>query len=201
MEWSQKGEYSKAAETLLEFVSITPGSPLSTDYLMSAARIYERGGQYDKAVETWARVANEYPGTAQASNAVYLMGIIDYRQGDFTSALDSFHRSLGLSVAAEDQARAYLWIGKTQQKLGDNEAASNSWRTGQALDADGYYSERARDLLIEREPLTPPTSVNLGFNLSNGRADADTWMRITFGIGTDVDLNGLGPLSTDGRVT
>ncbi len=201
IEWSQKGEYSKAAETLLEFVSLAPGTTLSTDYLMSAARIYERGGQYDKAVETWARVANEYPGTAQASNAVYLMGIIDYRQGDFTSALDSFHRSLGLSVAADDQARAYLWIGKTQQKLGDNEGASNSWRTGQALDADGYYSERARDLLIEREPLTPPALVNLGFNLSNGRADADTWMRITFGIGTDVDLNGLGPLSADGRVT
>ena len=200
IEWSQKGEYSKAAETLLEFVSIVPNTNLSTDYLMSAARIYERGGGYDKAVETWARVANEYPGTAQASNAVFLMGIIEYRQGDFTSALDAFNRSLGLSVAAEDQARAYLWIGKTQQKLGDNEAALNAWRTGQTHDAGGYYSERARDLLIERAPFDPPGAENLALNLSSERADADAWMRLTFDISSDVNLDGLGPLSADGRV-
>lgn len=201
IEWSQKKEYSKAAETLLEFVSIVPNTTLSADYLMSAARIYERDGQYDKAVETWARVANEYPGTAQASGAVYLMGIIDYRQGDFTSALDAFNRSLGISTVAEDKARAYLWIGKTQQKLGDNEAALNAWRSGQLLDADGYYSERSRDLLMERAPFAAAASINLTPNLAKERADADAWMRLTFGIGTDVDLNGLGPLSADGRVT
>ncbi|MDO8465249.1 MAG: tetratricopeptide repeat protein, partial [Gallionella sp.] len=201
IEWSQKGDYTKAAETLLEFISIVPNSTLSSDYLMSAARIYERSGQYDKAVETWARVANEYAGTAQASNAVFLMGVIDYRQGEFASALDSFTRSLGISNAIEDKARAYLWIGKTQQRLGDSEAALNAWRVGQTLDAGGYYSERARDLLIERPPFAPSVSSNFTQNLTDERADADAWMRLTFGIGTDVDLNGLGSLSTDERIT
>src|SRR3970282_1722909 len=101
---------------------------------MSAPRMYERAGQYDKAVETWARVANEYAGTAQASNAVFLMGVIDYRQGEFASALDSFTRSLGISIALEDKARAFLWIGKTQQKLGNENDALNSGREGQNRD-------------------------------------------------------------------
>ena len=123
---------------------------------MSAARIYERNAKYEEALQIWARVANEYPGSEQASTAVFLMGIIYYRNGDIVSALDSFNRSLTLSARAEDQARGYLWVGKSQQKLGDNEAAMNAWREAQNRDPGGYYSERARDLLVERAPFTPP---------------------------------------------
>ncbi len=200
IEWSQKGDYTKAAETLLEFISIVPNSTLSSDYLMSAARIYERGGQYDKAVEIWARVANEYAGTAQASNAVFLMGVIGYRQGEFASALDSFTRSLGISIALEDKARAFLWIGKTQRKLGNENDALNSWREGQNRDPGGYYSERARDLLLEREPFAPAASPNFTSDMPAERSDADTWMRLTFNLSPDVDLDGLGPLASDVRI-
>ncbi len=200
IEWSQNGDYTRAAETLLEFVSIVPNTTLTTDYLMSAARIYERDAQYDRAVETWARVANEYPGTAQSSNAVFLMGIIYYRQGNFSSALDAFNRSLALSLSATDQARANLWIGKTQQILGDNEAALNAWRAGQNLDSGGYYSERARDMLMERAPFAPPKSANYTPDLATERNDADAWIRLTFNLTPDTDLNGLGPLGSDVRV-
>lgn len=200
IQWAQKGLYSTAAQTLLDFVNAVPSTTLSTDYLMSAARIYERDGQYDKAVETWARVANEYPGTLQASNAVFLMGIIYYRQGNYTSALESFNRSLVLSESARDQSRAFLWIGKTQQKLGDAEAALNAWREGQNRNPGGYYSERARDILMERAPFLPVSSPNLASDLSAERRDADTWMRLTFDLSPDVPLDGLGALAEDARV-
>lgn len=200
IQWAQKGLYSTAAQTLLDFVNAVPSTTLSTDYLMSAARIYERDGQYDKAVETWARVANEYPGTLQASNAVFLMGIIYYRQGNYTSALESFNRSLVLSESARDQSRAFLWIGKTQQKLGDAEAALNAWREGQNRNPGGYYSERARDILMERAPFLPVSSPNLAADLSAERRDADTWMRLTFDLSPDVPLDGLGALAEDARV-
>ncbi|MBI5823237.1 MAG: tetratricopeptide repeat protein [Chloroflexi bacterium] len=200
IEWSQKGDYSTAAETLLNFVTAVPNTTLSTEYLMSAARIYERGGQYDKAVETWARVANEYPGTAQASDAVFLMGVIYYRQGNFISALDSFERSRALSPSATGQARAYLWVGKAQQKLGDNEAALNAWRVGQNLDSGGYYSERARDLLGERAPFSPASSINFTPDLAAERRDADAWIRLTFNLAPETDLSGLGAFGSDERV-
>ena len=200
IEWYHLDAYSVAAQTLLDFVTATPNSGVAAEYLMSAARIYERDSQYDKALEIWARVANEYPGTVEASTAVFLSGVIYYREGDTLSARDSFSRSLSISISVEDKARAYLWLGKTHQKLGDNESALTAWREAQNLDAGGYYSERARDLLIERAPFAPATSVNLSPNLSTERADADAWVRLTFNLTADIDLNGLGPLASDERI-
>jgi soluble lytic murein transglycosylase len=200
VEWHNLGSYDIAAKTLLNFVSGVPNSELAVVYLMSAARIYERNAKYEEALQIWARVANEYPGSEQASTAVFLMGIIYYRNGDAVSALDSFNRSLTLSARAEDQARGYLWLGKSQQKLGYQEAAMNAWREAQNRDPGGYYSERARDLLIERAPFTPPISSNLTPDLETERKDADSWVRLTFNLSADTDLSGLGTLAADGRI-
>jgi len=200
IQWSQKDDYSAAAQTLLDFATAVPNTPLTTEYLMSAARIYERDAQYDKAVETWARVANESPGSTEAPDATFLMGVIYYRQGNFAMALDSFERSRGFSTAASAQARAYLWIGKTKQKLGDNAAALDAWRVGQNLDSGGYYSERARDLLMERPPFAPASSVNFTPDLTSERRDADAWIRLTFNLPPETDLTGLGSLNSDPRV-
>ncbi len=200
IEWAQKGDYNTAAQTLLDFATAVPNTTLTTEYLMSAARIYERDAQYDKAVETWARVINEFPGSTQAPDAAFLMGIIYYRQGDFPLALDAFERSRVLSPSGNGQARAYLWLGKTQQKIGDNEAALNAWRVGQNLDSGSYYSERARDLLTERLPFAPASSVNYTPDLVSERRDADAWIRLTFNLAPETDLTGLGSFSSDVRV-
>jgi len=200
IEWANQGNNAVAAQTLLDFVQAVPNTELSVEYLMTAARIYERDGMYSEALATWARVANEYPGTEDASMAVHLMGIVYYRQRDYTAALDSFNRSLSLAVPPQDQARALLWIGKTQQQLGRTDEALNAWRDAQRRDAGGYYSERARDLLSERAPFAPPASVNLNPDLVRLRADADSWVRLTFNLSTDTDLTGMGPLTTDARV-
>jgi soluble lytic murein transglycosylase len=201
IEWNNLGSYDVAAKTLLDFVAGVPNNELAPEYLMSAARIYERNAEYKEALQIWARVANEYPGSKQASMAVFLMGIVYYRDGDVVSALDSFSRSLTLSTNAEDQARGYLWLGKSQQKLGDQEAAMKAWREAQNRDPSGYYSERARDLLVERAPFTPPISSNLTPDVQAERKDADSWVRLTFNLPADADLSGLGPLATDGRIT
>ena len=200
IEWYQKGEYRTAAETLLEFVSIIPNTTTSSDYLLSTARIYERDEQYSKALETWARVANEHPGTSQAVSAIHLMGVINYRLQNYPAALEAFNRSLINSISVTDKSRAALWIGKTQEKLGNNQAALEAWRMGQDLDPGGYYSERARDFLQDRSPFAPPLGLNLKSDLTAERADAETWLRLTFGIGTDVNLSGLGPLASDERI-
>lgn len=200
IQWFNLSLYSEGAQTLLDYVAAVPSSGIAAEYLMSAARIYERDEQYDKALEVWARVANEYPESVEASTAVFWSGIIYYRLGDTISAKNTFERSLSISVSVEDQARAYLWIGKTHQKLGDNEAALNAWREAQNRDPGGYYSERARDLLIERPPFAPVASPNFSQNLAAERADADAWMRITFNLAPDTDLSNLGSLAADERI-
>jgi len=200
IEWAQKNDYSKAAQTLLEFISLSPNASQATDYLMSTARIYERDAQYDKAIETWGRVTLEYPGSPQASYAAFLSGIVDYRRGNYQTALDVFKRSLALSINEEDKSRALLWIGKAYKQLGQQSSAEDAWREGQNLNPSGYYSERARDLLLERVPFTPNPSVNLSFDPIKSRADADIWMRLTFNLGADVDLSSLGTLASDPRI-
>ena len=200
VEWYHLSSYTIAAQTLLKFVSTVPNSTTSADYLMSAARSYERGEKYDEALQIWARVANEYPGSEQAATAVFLMGIIYYRNGDTNSALDSFNRNLASSTLTSDQARAYLWIGKAQKKIGNHEAALDAWRKAQTRDPGGYYSERARDLLLERAPFSPPLFSNLTLNPAAGRKDADSWVRLTFNLPPETDLNGLGSLAADLRI-
>ncbi len=200
LEWLNLDAIDSGIKTYLDFVSAVPGSANSVDYLMTAARIYERNGRYAEATQLWARVGNEYPGDEQASTAVFLSGIIFYRNGDFFSALEAFNRSLSLALTATDKARANLWLGKAQQKLGNNDDAINAWRVAQELDPDGYYSERARDLLLERAPFTPPISTNLTPDLESERKDADSWIRLTLDLPLETDLNGLGALSSDSRI-
>jgi len=200
VEWYHLGSNGVAAKTLLDFVNGVPGSELSAEYLLSAARIYERGAKYEEALQVWARIANEYPGSEEAGTAVFLSGVIQYRNGDFASALDSFTRSLAFSLNAVGKARANLWIGKSQQKLGETEAALSAWRDAQNRDPGGYYSERARELLAEQEPFTPPAASNLTPDLAAERKDADSWVRITFNLPIETDLSGLGELANDGRV-
>ena len=187
-------------KTLVDFASAAPSNPLTEDYLMRAARIYESNAQYTEALQIWARVANEYPGSVQASTAVHFMGVINYRNGNTIAALESFSRSFTLAISPEDKARAILWMGKAQQKLGNNEEALNAWRQGQSIDPGGYYSERARDLIADRAPFASPVSLNTMPNLESERRDADAWMKLTFNLPAETDLNGLGSLAGDERV-
>jgi len=200
IELDNLGSNTVAAKTLLDFVEANPGSEFSANYLMKAALIYELDGNYPEALQVWARVSTEYPGSEQASRAIFLSGIINYRNGDAASALNSFNSSLSISTLPQDRARADLWIGKTQQKLGDGQSAINAWREAQNLDPSGYYSERARDLLSERAPFAAPVSTNLTPNLEIERKDADSWVRLTFNLPPETDLNGLGALAADPRV-
>jgi soluble lytic murein transglycosylase len=198
--WANQGMYTAAAETLLEFVQAVPNTDLSVEYLMSAARIYERDAQYENALKTWARAATEYPESDQASTAVFLMGIVYYRGADYPAAMESFKRSLTLAVSVEDKARAYLWIGKSHRALGDEQSSLSAWREAQARDPGGYYSERAHELLAGRAPFQVQPSNNLSPDLISLRANADSWLRLTFNLPANMDLDGLGVLADDPRV-
>jgi len=199
LEWSAQGDYQAGAKTLLEFVSAIPESLLAPGMLMDAGRIIERDDRLDEAAQTWERVANEYPASEQVPLALFWAGIARYRLNDFTGALATFQRDLLLSSDPEDRARAYLWIGKTQGQLGDDTSAGQSWQQGQSIDPTGYYSLRARDLILGQAPFEPPVTTNLNPDLAKERKDAEVWVRVTFELPTDTDLTGPGTLAQDAR--
>lgn len=199
LEWAVQGDYETAAKTLLEFVSTVPTASQAPDFLMSAARVTERNNQLEEAARIWERVASEYPANEQVPDALFYAGISRYRLANYQDALTTFQRDLLLSATPEDQARAYLWIGKTQSQLGDKASAESSWLQAQTIDPTGYYSLRARDILLEMQPFESPPSVNLNPDLTKERKDAEAWVRITFNLPADTDLSNPGMLAQDPR--
>lgn len=199
-QWFYLGDGLNGAQTYLDFVDAAPTRLEAVDFLMSAARLLEREGRLEEAALVWQRVADEYPDNLQSSQALFLAGIAQYRQGDYDLALPIFQRSLLLSAEKEEQARAYLWVGKTQEQLGDRAATQTAWQQAQSIDPSGYYSERARDLLTGRAPFEPPPIYNIDIDLDAERADAAVWVRVTFDLPPGADLEGLGSLAGDLRI-
>ncbi len=198
--WAYLDKYDDAAQTLLDFVATVPSDPNASAYLLEAGQIYERNNELDKAAQTWVRVADEYTSSDQASQALIQAGVARYRLGDFAGAQTAFQRDLLLATNPTDQAHALLWVGKSQQAQNDASAAQASWKQAADLDPTGYYSERSRDLLLNRTPFTSPATIDLGVDLTAERAEADQWVLKTFNLPEGTDLNGLGAMASDPRI-
>jgi soluble lytic murein transglycosylase len=197
LEWAAQNNYEAGIKTLLDFVANYPASSAAPDFLMNAARVMERAGKLEEAAAIWERIPNEYSTNENVPTALFQAGIMRYRLSDYAKALETFQRDLLVAVKPEDVARANLWIGKAQQQLGDNASAQASWQQGQAADPTGYYSLRARDLLLGRAPFEAPASTNLNPDLAQERKDAEAWVRVTFNLPPGTDLTGPGTLAQD----
>lgn len=191
--------YPQAAQTLLDYVKAAPNTAHAPEALMIAARILESDGRLDQAASVWQQVADQYPAYSNAPLAIFFSGIMQYRQADYNAALPLFERSATMSTIPDDQARAAMWIGKADQKLNRETDAQNAWQLAQTTDPNGYYGERANDLLQGRLPFAPPAALNLDFDLTAERKAADAWMRLTFKLPPETDLSGPGQLASDPR--
>ncbi len=199
MQWNNLNDSKAATDTLLAFVKAAPASDQAPNALMSAASIFEQDNKLEEAAQTWERVPNEYAGNDQAPTAVFEAGVIRYRESKYSDALKDFQHSLAVSTQADDQARADLWIGKTEQQLSQASDAQSAWQQAQGIDPGGYYSLRARDILLGQDPFAPSSQTNFSYDLNTERKDANSWMRLTFNLPAGTDLTGPGSLALDPR--
>ncbi len=199
-QWAYLEQFDPAEETLVDFVDQNPWHPRAAEFLFDAGRVAERDRDLSGAAAIWERVASEYPSNEYVPRALFLSAISYYRVGDFDSALAVFQRYSNASSGSGEQAAAQFWIGKTYQALGDESSADAAFNRAVSEDPTGYYSERARDILLGNEPFTPPLVYDLGFDPESERAEAEYWMRDVFGIPEGVDLSGPGPLYNDPRM-
>jgi soluble lytic murein transglycosylase len=198
-QWAYLNDHAEGAKTFEDFVSFVPGSPFAVSYLMSAARIHERGGNLERAAEVWETVALQYSSDPEASNALFLAGIAHYRRGDFERAQDNFQRAQILAVEDIERTRAQFWVGKAMKAQGDTQGAVIAWQSAQAIMPNGYYSLRARDMLLNREPFASLSAYNFEYNLASERQEAISWMRVRFDLPPETNLSGPGELSNDPR--
>lgn len=192
-------DYNGAANLLLQLTTTNPTDPNAPDWVFQAARLYERAGEFDAAIATWESIISRYPSSAQAEEGLFQAAILRYRQKDYAAAMTAFQRLLLTATSTEGRARAYFWIGKTAQAQGNLQAAQEAWRQAQALDPTGYYSERARDLLMGRSSFNLTSLPNLQVNWEEERRAAASWLRLTFSYPADLDLSSLGDLAKDER--
>ena len=198
-QWAYLDKYTEAEQTLLDFVNVTPGNVRAAEFLFDAARVAERDGRLTEAALTWERVGSEYPDSEYVFRSLFLAGIAHYRQGDYPSAQAAFQRVQGLSSNMADRSAASFWIGKSQFAQGDQAAARATWEITATMDPTGYYSERARDLLLGRPPFTPPRMYVRSNDEAVEQEEAENWMRLTFSLPAETDLSGLGGLPNDPR--
>jgi soluble lytic murein transglycosylase len=182
-------QYNNSAQTLLQFVTVSPDAPQAADYLYQAARTYEENGQLEDAARTWERVINEYPGSEDAILAQFLSGICYYRLGRYLEAQVIFQKNALLTSAGSDRARAELWIGKSLDMQNKHDEAVAAYEQAVSADPTGYYSIRAQQILDGLAPFPAGSTPNLTINWDKEEADADDWMRERFNIAADVDLN------------
>ncbi|MGW8252104.1 MAG: tetratricopeptide repeat protein, partial [Anaerolineales bacterium] len=199
-QWYYQRQTEDGIRTLLDFVAAAPAHLRAGEFLYDAAEVAEIHGLLDQAAELWGRVAVEYPEYEEAQRAGFLEGITRYRLGDIQKAADVFQSNLASAVTLRERAAAAFWQGKTQQAIGDPAAAQATWELTANIDPTGYYSERARDILRQLEPFSPPQDYDLSIDLQGERLQAEDWMRTTFNIAPEEDLSSLGPLLGDERL-
>jgi soluble lytic murein transglycosylase len=198
--WASLNNYEGGYTTFATFVAEAPAHPRAAEFLFNAGRVAERAGNLDQAAEYWGRIAGEYPNAENSYRSLLLSGLCYCRLENYSSALNVFQRLLGISLGSGERSGAYFWIGKTLQKQGDNAGARHNWSQAAVVDPTGYYSERGRDLLLNRLPFTPPRMTDLGFDRAAEMAEAEAWLRTVFGISEDTSLSGPGPLLDDLRM-
>ncbi len=198
-QWQFLGKYDQAVQTLLDFVKASPNHARAGEFLYDAASVAEMDNQLDKAAEIWDRVSLEYPGYEKSWRSLLLSGVSRYRLGDYSNADSSFQRLLANATTLQERSAALLWQGKTQNALGNAQAAQALWEQCSAIDPTGYYSERARDILLNRSVFAPPDAYDLTIDWTTERKQAEDWMRSTFNLPADTDLSTPASLAADPR--
>jgi soluble lytic murein transglycosylase len=198
-QWAYLDQYASAQQTLLDFITATPDHPRAAQALFTAARIAERDGRLQDATKLWERLPAEYPASEYPFQALFQAGLCHYRLGDFAAALVVFTNAQAQAINESERSSAYFWIGKVHQAAGNLDAARAAWDQATVMDPTGYYSERARDALINRPHFTPPGTFDLGMDLIVERQVAEEWMRTTFGLPIVTDFSIPGPLASDPR--
>ena len=198
-QWAYQGDYAGGEQTLLDFVAAAPTHPRAAEFLFDAGRIAERDGRLLDAARDWQRLQAEYAASDYGYRALFLAAICHYRLDDFASAETAFQQAQDIAATPAERAGALFWIGKSQASSGNGAGAQTTWQQAASIDPTGYYSERARDMLNNRSPFTPPQMVDLGIDHQSELRQAELWMQTTFNYPSNTDFSVPGTLAGDPR--
>ncbi|MFZ3069661.1 MAG: transglycosylase SLT domain-containing protein [Anaerolineaceae bacterium] len=188
-----------AAKTALDYVAQQPQASYAPSLLFSAGRYYEIEGQLELAAQIWDRIGTDYPSSDESFQGSFFAGILHYRRGDMQKSTMSLNRALLLALEPLEIAGSYLWLGKVSQSLGEEEKAIRYWNSAVQADPSGYYGLRARELLENQPVFASPSQLELTVDLSKAREAAAAWLRTSFNLPPEVNLDYSEELYNDPR--
>jgi soluble lytic murein transglycosylase len=116
-----------AGDRLLGLLPSLPSHLLSGDQksmvLMLSGIWLDDQGQYDKAVLKYRLAAQTAEGNGQRLEALWRIGWIYYRTGQYQAAAEVFQKMVAAADDPQWTPQALYWIGRTQERLHDAQAA------------------------------------------------------------------------------
>ncbi|MBI5931696.1 MAG: tetratricopeptide repeat protein [Chloroflexi bacterium] len=193
-----QGNFLGAASHYSQLPTVSPASPQCAEALWRSGYIYATQlNDNQRALQMFDQLGKAYPGDEWAQDGLLLAASIALNTGQ-TQQAQALYTQLANTGAGENQALAFLWLGRLYRDQGQTDLAQQSFLGASQADPGGYYSLRAQDILAGKEPFTRPANYQFEFDEGQEIAKAEDWLRTTFGIQQAGALYPLSPtLETD----
>ncbi len=180
------GDTTEAIQSYLNIARDYPNlQTVAPEALWRAGYLYTTGGQLSEGREVFFRLANQYPNSTQATSGLVIAAEAALAAGDSANAELLYGRLLEIS-GGEAKAEAAFQLARLLRSRGDQTNADTLLDQAISAAPDSYFAARARDLKAGRTPFTPPASITFTFDDATQVAEAENWLRTTFGIPEEV---------------
>ena len=149
--------------------------------LWRAGYLYGTGGNTTLSRQVFTRLADRYPNHELTTNGLFIAASAAVRDEAWGIAEDLYRRIAALTTG-DDQAAAYLWIGRIALGRDDGSAANEAFDRAIAAAPDSYFAARAADFRIGRQPFEAPDAYRFEFKDATDLKVADDWIRRRFEI-------------------
>jgi len=174
----------------------------AAEALWRAGYLYATTERPAEARDIFLRLADTYPNSTQAISGLQIAADALIAVNDTYGAETLYARIATTPTAtSDDRANAYLQVGMLASVRGDQNTAQTALNQAISLAPATYFASRARDILANRAPFTPPAQYVFEFDIVADITEAEDWLRATFGIAQPSPLWVLSPeLEQDPRI-
>ncbi len=155
--------------------------------LWRAGYLYGTNGDSLRSREVFVRLADAYPNHELTSNGLFIAASAAIGDEQWSVAENLYSRIASLS-RADDQAAAYLWVGRLAVLRDDQQLANDAFDLALAAAPDSYFAARAGDFRIGRRSLEPPGELQFDYDIHIDVQAAESWLRQTFAIEQEGEL-------------
>ena len=155
--------------------------------LWRAGYLYGTSGETGRSRQVFTRLADAYPGHELTTNGLFIAASAAVRDEAWSIA-DNLYSRIASLTGGEDQAAAFLWVGRLAAMQGNQEVANDAFDLAVSAAPDSYFAARAGDFRIGRQPFAPPSDYQFAFDINAEVQFAESWLRQVFTLEETGDL-------------